>query len=184
MSVTRAHFVYVQTLSLTRAAKSLMIVWQWILNWMSYCTPMTNHTSNWTVFHPLTRQKYYCADTLGETHDWWRILSVVFVLFNASVTLRFKFKLLPRTQNLLGWVYTCNVTAYRNTVSWECGRNSCPRNVSKVGYAVTLRSCSVCCRYLTVASKGWYGYGQSRRGRATWRCASTPAPAVTVSSLW
>jgi len=39
----------------------------------------------------------------------------------------------------LGWVQTCNVTAYRNTVSWECGRDSWTRNVSKVGYAETLR---------------------------------------------
>jgi hypothetical protein len=51
----------------------------------------------------------------------------------------------------LGWVHTCNVTAYRNTVSWRCGRNSGPRKVSKVGYAVPLRACSVCCRYLVVA---------------------------------
>jgi len=64
-------------------------------------------------------------------------------------------------------VHTCNVTAYSNTVSWQCGRDSWPRNVSKVSYAVTLRACSVCCRYLAVASKGWYGYGRSRRGRAT-----------------
>jgi len=69
---------------------------------------------------------------------------------------------------MLGWVHTCNVTAYRNTVSWHCGRDSCPRNVPKVGYAVTLRACSVRCRYLAVASKGWYGYGQSRGGRATY----------------
>ena len=69
---------------------------------------------------------------------------------------------------ILVWVHTCNVTAYRNTVSWKCGRDSWPRNVSKVGYALTLRACSVCCRYLAVASKGWYGYGLSRFGRATW----------------
>ena len=80
----------------------------------------------------------------------------------------------------LGWVNTCNFTAYRNTVSWQCGRDSWPRNVSKVGYAVTLRACSVCCRYLAVA----YGYGRNRCGRATSRCTSTPAPAVTVPSLW
>jgi hypothetical protein len=40
----------------------------------------------------------------------------------------------------LVWVHTCNVTAYRNTVSWQCGRDSCQRNVSKVGYVVTLRA--------------------------------------------
>ena len=51
------------------------------------------------------------------------------------------------TKGVLGWVHTCNVTAYRNTVSWQCGRDSWPRNVSKVGYAVTLRACWVCCRY-------------------------------------
>jgi len=84
----------------------------------------------------------------------------------------------------LGWIHTCNVTAYSNTVSWQCGRDSCPRNLSKVGYSVTLRAFSVCCRYLAVASKGWYGYGGSRCGRATWRCTSTPAQGVTVSSLW
>ena len=67
---------------------------------------------------------------------------------------------------VLGWVHTCNVTAYRNTVSWQCGRDSCPRNVSKVCYAITLRACSVCCRYLAVAWKGWYGYGRSGCGRA------------------
>jgi len=32
-----------------------------------------------------------------------------------------------------GLVHTCNITAYRNTVSWQCGRDSWPRNVSKVG---------------------------------------------------
>jgi hypothetical protein len=31
----------------------------------------------------------------------------------------------------------------------------------------------VCCRYLTVASKGWCGYGRSRCGRVTSRCMST-----------
>jgi hypothetical protein len=84
----------------------------------------------------------------------------------------------------LGWVHTCNVTAYRNTVSWQCGRDSCPRNVSKIGYAVMLRYFSVCYRCLAVTSKGWYGYGLCRCGRATWRCTSTPAHTVTVSSLW
>ena len=49
----------------------------------------------------------------------------------------------------------CTVTAYRTTVSWQCGRDPWPRNVSKVGYAVTLLACSVCWRYLAVASKGW-----------------------------
>jgi hypothetical protein len=78
--------------------------------------------------------------------------------------------------NSLEWVHTCNITAYRNTVSWRCGRDSWPRNVSKVSYAVTLRACSVWCRYLAVASKGWYGYGWSRCGRATSRCTSTSAP--------
>jgi hypothetical protein len=68
----------------------------------------------------------------------------------------------------LRWAHTCNVTAYCNTVPWQCGRDWWPRNVSKVGYAVKLRPCSVRCRYLAVASKGWHGYGLSRSGRATW----------------
>jgi hypothetical protein len=38
----------------------------------------------------------------------------------------------------------------------------------KFGYAVTLRACSMRCRYLSVAWKGWYGYGLGRSGRATW----------------
>ena len=59
----------------------------------------------------------------------------------------------------------CNVTAYRNAVSWQCKRDSWPRNVSKVGDAETLRACSVCCGYLAVTSKGWYGYGLSRSER-------------------
>ena len=51
------------------------------------------------------------------------------------------------------------------------------RNVSKVGYAVKLRACSVCCRYLAVASKVWYGYGLSRCGHATWHIATVgPLP--------
>jgi hypothetical protein len=46
--------------------------------------------------------------------------------------------------------------------------DSWPRTVPKLGYAVTLRACSVRCRYLAVASKGWYGYGLSMSGRTTW----------------
>jgi len=70
------------------------------------------------------------------------------------------------------------VTPYRDSV--EGTRDL----VTYVGYAVTLRAFSVCCRYCAVASKGWYSYGRSRCGRATWRCTSTPAQAVTISSLW
>jgi len=80
-----------------------------------------------------------------------------------------------KKRDVLRWVHTCNVTAYRNTLLWQRGQDSCPRNVSKVGYAVTLRACSVCCRYLAFASKEWYGYGRSRCGRATSCCTSTPA---------
>jgi hypothetical protein len=43
----------------------------------------------------------------------------------------------PSGRVVEGWVHTCNVTTYRNTVSWQCGRDSWPRNVSKVVYAVT-----------------------------------------------
>jgi len=52
------------------------------------------------------------------------------------------------------WAHAFNVTAYRNTVSWQCGPDSWPRNLSKVGYAVTLLACSVRCLYMAVASKG------------------------------
>ena len=45
----------------------------------------------------------------------------------------------------------CNVTPYRNTVSWQCGRDSLLLNVSKVGYAVTFGALSV----FGFASKGW-----------------------------
>jgi len=57
----------------------------------------------------------------------------------------------------------CNVTPYR-----KCGQDLRPRDISKVGYTVTLQAFSVCCRYLAVTSKGWYGYGLSRWGQATW----------------
>jgi len=39
------------------------------------------------------------------------------------------------------------VTLYRDSVDET-------RNVSKIGYAVTVRACLVCCRYLAVTSKG------------------------------
>ena len=42
------------------------------------------------------------------------------------------------------------VTPYRDSVDGTRDRV----NVSKVGYAVALRACSVYCRYLAVASKG------------------------------
>jgi hypothetical protein len=62
----------------------------------------------------------------------------------------------------------CNVTDYRNTVSWQCGWDLWPCNISKVGYTVTLWACSLHCQYLAVTSKGWYSYGLSRSGRITW----------------
>ena len=83
--------------------------------------------------------------------------------------------------HVLGWAHTCNVTAYRNTVSWQCWRDTWPRNVSKVGYAVTLRACSVRCRYLAVTSKGWYGYGLSRSGRATWHVTTATLFSVSLN---
>jgi hypothetical protein len=89
----------------------------------------------------------------------------------------------PQT-HALRWVHTCNVTAYRNTVSWQCGWDSWPRNVSKVGYAVTLRSCSVCCRYLVVTSKGWYGYGLSRSGRPMWRVTTVRSSRLDSWCFW
>jgi hypothetical protein len=84
---------------------------------------------------------------------------------------------------ILRWVHTCNVTAYRNTVSWRYGRDSWPRYVSKVGYAVTLQACSLRCRYLAVASKEWYGYGLSRSGRATSSPPSAPLAFFTFMML-
>jgi hypothetical protein len=60
------------------------------------------------------------------------------------------------------------VTTHSNTVSWQCGHDPWPHNASKVGHAVKLRACSACCRYLAIASKGWYGHGLSRSGCATW----------------
>jgi hypothetical protein len=65
-------------------------------------------------------------------------------------------------------VHTCNVTASRNTIAWQCGWDSSPHNISKVGYAIMLQACSVRCRYLAIVSKGWYGYGLSRSGRWMW----------------
>jgi len=71
-----------------------------------------------------------------------------------------------------------------DTVSARAGVDV-PREVARPHlHTVTLRACSVCCRYLAVTSKGWYGFGRSRCGRTTWSCTSTPTLAETVSSLW
>ena len=64
------------------------------------------------------------------------------------------------------------VTPYRDS-----GRDSWPRNVSNVGYTVTLRACSVCCRYLAVASKGMI----RSRPQQVWACNVTlHAHTVTI----
>jgi hypothetical protein len=55
------------------------------------------------------------------------------------------------------------VTPYRDSVD----KTHDHVTYQKLGYAVTLRACSVCCRYLAAASKGRYGYGPRRCGRAT-----------------
>jgi len=64
----------------------------------------------------------------------------------------------------------------------ECGRDSWPRNVSKVGYAVTLQACSVGCRYLAIASKVWYSYGLSRCGRTKWHVTTVRSSARLFTS--
>ena len=134
-----------------------------------------------TAFHLV----FIAPMTSGETYKLWRhSLCNFFVCLVTSLPLDPNILLNILFSDTLRWVHTCNVTAYYNTVSWQCWPDSCPRNVSKVGYAIRLRAFSVCCRYLVLASKGWYGYGLSRCGRATSRCTSTPAPAVTISSLW
>jgi hypothetical protein len=78
------------------------------------------------------------------------------------------YRLLPSLPDIK-WVHTCNVTAYRNTLSWQCVQDSWPRNVSKVGYVVALRACSVCCRYLAVASNGMIRL----RPEQVWTCNVT-----------
>jgi len=96
---------------------------------------------------------------------------LIFVEFCCTLS-PFNFLLLiSHTKFALGWLHTCNVTAYRNTASWQCGRDLRQPNISKVGYAVTLRACSLCCRYLAVASKG---YGMIRlRSEQVWTCNET-----------
>jgi hypothetical protein len=59
-------------------------------------------------------------------------------LFSDAVS---KSKQVVSKSRLIKVVHTCNVTAFRFTVSWQCGRGSWPRNLSKVGYGVTLRAC-------------------------------------------
>jgi hypothetical protein len=54
------------------------------------------------------------------------------------------------------------VTPYRDCV------DGTRDHVTYQVYAVTLRVCSVHCRYLAVASKGWHVYGLSRSGRVMW----------------
>jgi hypothetical protein len=104
-------------------------------------------------------------------------VSVLFVLlFNLVMEPFFPWKICTESlirweqdvHCILRWVHACNFTAYHNTVSWQCGQDSWPRNVSKVGYLVTLWACLVCYRCLAVASKGWYGYGLSRSVHAMW----------------
>jgi hypothetical protein len=91
------------------------------------------------------------APRLPASNVIW-VPSASHIISHADYPVLFK---LCRFICLLKWVHPCNVTAYRNTVSWQCGRDSWPRKVSKVGYAVTLRACSVFCRYLAFASNGW-----------------------------
>jgi hypothetical protein len=59
--------------------------------------------------------------------------------------------------------HTCNVTALRNTVSWQCGRDLCPRNVSKVGYGVTIFWYVTRSRVSSTLSR----YGVTIRGNVT-----------------
>jgi hypothetical protein len=72
------------------------------------------------------------------------------------------------SQTLKGGYTPVTLSRTVNTVLWQCGQDSWPCHVLKVGYAVTLWACSVRCRYLAIASKGWYGYCLSRSGRALW----------------
>jgi hypothetical protein len=127
-----------------------------------------------------------------EHHELYLLLCFVYSDYNIfhkhNYQLRKMFQILTQTKNyryfsefpLYGWVHTCNVTVYRNTVSWQCGRDSLPHNVSKAGYALMLRACSVRCRYLTIASKGWYGYGLSKSGRATWHVIITALSSFSI----
>jgi len=125
---------------------------------MSYHITSYHITSYHTLYHIIYHvisyhiTSYHIISYLGKCRDIW------YYTYKSPVV----------NTLLWRWVHTCNVIAFRNSVSWQCGRDSWPRNVSKVGYVVTLRACSVCCRYLAVASKGWYGYGLSRSGHATW----------------
>jgi hypothetical protein len=82
------------------------------------------------------------------------------------------FRKMLQARPFLRWVHTCNVTAYRNTVLWQCGWDSSPRNIPKSGYAVTLRACSMRCRYLAITSQGWYWFVLSRSGCAMWHVTS------------
>jgi hypothetical protein len=77
--------------------------------------------------------------TRGERHDMYQdaIHFVSFLLLASASKAGYTLVTLPHA-----------VTPYR-----DCGRYSWPRNVSNVYYAVTLRACSVRCRYLAVASK-------------------------------
>jgi len=115
-----------------------------------------------------------------EHHKLYWLLCFVYSDYNIfhkhNYQLREKFQILRQTCNQRYFSKSLHskggftlVTLPRTVTSYrENGRDSLPRNVSKVGYALTLRACSVRCRYLAVASKGWYGYGLSRYGRATW----------------
>ena len=76
---------------------------------------------------------------------------------------------------LLRWVYTCNVTAYRTTVTLQVTDTirSYKLNFHPVPHGVTVS----CERYRSQFVMGAAGGGDVSR------CPSTPAQAVTVPSL-
>jgi hypothetical protein len=85
---------------------------------------------------PVARCWYWCSCLLLRSfiHEAWFYRTVSSRKHTCSYAC-----ITGTTAARKGGVHTSNVTAYRKTVSWQCGRNSWPRNVSKVGYAVTLR---------------------------------------------
>jgi hypothetical protein len=86
-------------------------------------------------------------------------------LCNWATVRRFGFQYRKLVDITSSAFYKCTATL-RTQICRKCLRIK--RNVSKVSYAVSLLAFSVRCRYLAVASDGWYGYGLRTSELATW----------------
>ena len=135
-------------------------------SWVRHCLTVSSRPGRLSLacieMHFLTGRSWLCYGALGVLRTFQPV----------SMRLQINLDWLCFFKAIRNAFHRCKVKIgthlYRYTVSWQCGRDLWPRNVSIIGYAVTLLACSVCCRYLAVAPKGWYSCGLGKCGRATW----------------